>query len=108
MNKIYRTALGKAVDMDKLRLGNEDVIAVGNMKVNARGDELGPGGEVIRTRNEVMNDYYRLNTPTVESKPVTIVDDSVVYQAPEPQKATPGVLRGSLADSVMKSEAEEE
>lgn len=109
MKKVYKTALGKGVDMDQLRLTNENVIAVGNMKVNARGDELGPGGEVLKSRNEVMNDYYRLNTPTVESRPVTIVDDSVIYQKPEPQKAAAqGTLRGSLADSVMKSESEEE
>jgi len=65
MKKTYRSALGKSVDIDQLRLSNEEIIAVGNMKVNARGDELGPGGEVVRTRNQIMNDYYRLNTPTV-------------------------------------------
>jgi hypothetical protein len=106
MKRIYKTALGKAVDIDQLRLSNEDVIAVGNMKVNARGDELGPGGEVMRSRNEVMNEYYKLNTPTVESTPVTVVDDEALYRTPEPQRATPGVLRGSLADSVLKSEDE--
>jgi hypothetical protein len=106
MKRIYKTALGKAVDIDQLRLTNEDVIAVGNMKVNARGDELGPGGEVLRSRNEVMNEYYKLNTPTVGSVPTTVVDDEVLYRKPEPQRATPGVLRGSLADSVSKSEDE--
>jgi hypothetical protein len=104
MKTLHRSALGKTVDIDKLRISNEDVIAVGNMKVNARGDELGPGGEVIRSRNEVMNEYYRLNTPTVESRPVPVIDDEALYRKPEPQKATPGVLRGSLADSVSKSE----
>ena len=42
MKKAYRTALGKSIDMDNLRLANEGTIAIGNMKVNARGDELGP------------------------------------------------------------------
>jgi hypothetical protein len=53
-----------------------------------------------------MNEYYKLNTPTVESTPVTVVDDEALYRTPEPQRATPGVLRGSLADSVLKSEDE--
>jgi hypothetical protein len=58
---IYRTAQGRPIDMDALRLTNEQSIAVGNMKTNARGDELGPGGVVVRTRNQVVNDYYQSN-----------------------------------------------
>ena len=59
----HRTSRGEPVDMDMLRLANESVIAVGNMKTNARGDELGPGGKVVRTRAQVMQDYHKLNTP---------------------------------------------
>ena len=62
MGRRYRTAQGKAVDLDGLILVNERTIAVGNMGVNARGDELGPGGIVINTRNQTMDDYYKLNT----------------------------------------------
>jgi len=61
--RIYRTAQGKQVDLDGLILVNEETIAVGNMGVNARGDELGPGGRVITRRNEVMDEYY--GTPNV-------------------------------------------
>jgi len=57
--RVYRSALGKMVDMDAMLSMNEEQIAVGNMKVNARGDELGPGGIVLRTREEVMEDYYK-------------------------------------------------
>jgi len=57
--KIYRTARGKKLDMDQLRLTNEETIAVGNMKVNARGDELGKGGKIIKTRNQVMKKHYK-------------------------------------------------
>jgi hypothetical protein len=64
MSKIYRSAQGNLVDMEKLRLANEDTIAVGNMKVNARGDQLGPGGRVVKSRNQVMKEYYQLNTPS--------------------------------------------
>ena len=38
--EIYRSANGKVVDMGALRLQNEKIRAVGNMKVNARGDEI--------------------------------------------------------------------
>lgn len=60
--KKYRTANGKLIDIDGLRLANEDTIAVGNMRTNARGDELGPGGRVVKTRNEKMNENYKLHT----------------------------------------------
>jgi len=70
MSKIYKSAQGRVVDMEKLRLANEETIAVGNMKVNARGDQLGPGGKIVKTRNQIMKDYYQLNTPvSVPSKP---------------------------------------
>jgi hypothetical protein len=60
--KKYKSANGKLVDIDGLRLANEDTIAVGNMRVNARGDELGAGGKVVKTRNEKMNENYKLHT----------------------------------------------
>ena len=65
----HRTANGRAIDMDILRLKNEDVIAVGNLKVNARGDQLGPGGKVVKTRDQVMQDYHALKTPTAKDIP---------------------------------------
>ena len=56
-----RSMRGREIDMDKLNLKNEMQPAVGNMKVNARGDELGPGGKIIRTREEILADYYKQN-----------------------------------------------
>ena len=61
MTKIYKTARGKTIDMDKVKLANETVNAVGNMKVNARGDKLGPGGQVVAGRNQVMDQVYAVN-----------------------------------------------
>ena len=46
-SKIYRSALGKTVDMGKLMLQNENTRAVGNMKVNARGDLIDDMNRVI-------------------------------------------------------------
>lgn len=56
-----RSMRGREIDMEKLNLKNEMQLAVGNMKVNARGDELGPGGQIVRTREEVLADYYKKN-----------------------------------------------
>ena len=47
--------------MDPLRKRNELEIAVGNAQVNARGDELGAGGKIVKKREDVPADYYRDN-----------------------------------------------
>jgi hypothetical protein len=124
MNKrVYKTANGRTINIDSIVSQNEESIAVGNMKVNARGDELGPGGRIARTRDKVMADYYRLNTPVAsdhipmprEATKKDLVDDWVepattqleVEPNEEPQLATRPV-RGSLASSVAKTQPPKE
>ena len=53
--KIYRTAQGRIVDFGALQAQNEQVRAVGNMQVNARGDKLDADGNVISTRAQQVN-----------------------------------------------------
>jgi len=65
-NEVYRSANGKTVDMGALRLQNEKVRAVGNMRVNARGDVINDANEVIRTRNEQVSQQYQ-----TQSRPQT-------------------------------------
>jgi hypothetical protein len=59
--KVYRTMLGKEIDMDSLMARNETMPAIGNVKVNARGDELGPNGEIIRKKEDIVGQYYEDN-----------------------------------------------
>jgi len=56
---VYKTMQGKEVDMHKLAMQHEMTVAVGNVRVNARGDELGPGGQIIRKREDVLEEYYQ-------------------------------------------------
>ena len=73
--KTYKTLQGRQVDMDMLRQKNELTPAVGNVKVNARGDELGPGGKIVRKREQVLKDYY--------DKQKSIPDEVVLKHEPE-------------------------
>jgi len=78
--KVYRTAQGKQIDMDMLRKRNELTPAVGNARVNARGDELGPGGKIVRKHEDVVRDYYAENSGrALDEEPAgqaqTIVDE---------------------------------
>lgn len=66
--KVYRTMQGKEIDLDKLRAKNELTLAVGNARVNARGDELGPGGKIIKKREDVMAEYYSKHPDAVPAK----------------------------------------
>ena len=79
--KQYRTMQGTMVDMDLLRQRNELTPAVGNVRVNARGDELGPGGKIIKKREDVLRDYYAENVEPTEfeqpaSKPAPVAEDT--------------------------------
>ena len=68
--QVYRSMQGKEVDMSKLALQNENTVAVGNVRVNARGDELGAGGKIVKKREDVLKEYYqdnkdKINTPYI-------------------------------------------
>ena len=56
--KTYRTAQGKIVDLGALQLKNENVRAVGNMRVNARGDLVDDKNQVITPKNQQVNQAY--------------------------------------------------
>ena len=77
-----RTMQGKMIDMDKLISQNELMPAIGNMKVNARGDELGPGGKIIRKREDIVAAYYEDNPAAQplavkKTKPAVKVEEEV-------------------------------
>lgn len=117
MAKTYRSARGEPVDIDLIRLSNESTIAIGNMKTNARGDELGHGGKVVKNKAQVMQEYHKLNTPVANNTPVVSSKQLPVDKPVERKLITPTAQdvpvapssttdyvkpRGSFADSVAK------
>jgi hypothetical protein len=104
----YKTAHGKTIDIEKLRLMNEKTIAVGNMKVNARGDQLGQGGQIVASRNELMNQQYKIQGTVVSGAPQVVENvapDGESFDPPDFEETIKPVepkLRGSLADSIAK------
>lgn len=61
-----KSAMGKVVDVAALMKENEGTLAVGNVKMNARGDRLGPDGKVIVPVQQVAK-----KQKSVVSQPVT-------------------------------------
>lgn len=121
----HRTARGIPVDMDRLRLANETSIAVGNMKVNARGDQIGPGGKVVKTRAQVLAEKNKLygsiadDTPIAERSrqeltlPDLVIPTSNVLQTAAQDTSAESTdsyvkPRGSFAESVAKETSVEQ
>ena len=130
--KVYRTAMGKDIDLGALLLQNESVRAVGNMNVNARGDILGANNQVIDPKNrQVQRQYQRtvtnvtdeaqVHTSTVSAKAaasrasaestvdttsldVTGPVDLFPVEAPPPVTDDPSVpITGGLAAAIARS-----
>ena len=57
--EIYKSSRGKPVDMGALRLKNEKERAVGNMKVNARGDSIDEHNQPVQSRPQQVHDQYQ-------------------------------------------------
>tara|TARA_B100000745_G_scaffold61657_1_gene36409 strand:- start:550 stop:975 length:426 start_codon:yes stop_codon:yes gene_type:complete len=95
--KLYRTMQGRMVDIEKLRSMNENIRAVGNMNVNARGDIMGPGGTILKSKEQVIKEYYEAPKGVVADTPVKrmaiptpipqnkVVETKVINPVKEPQ-----------------------
>jgi hypothetical protein len=73
---------GVMIDMDAMRAQNEEARAIGNAKMNARGDVLGQNGQIEVRREQIARDYYNSNPQAakqVSLKPA--VPD--VFETPE-------------------------
>jgi len=80
----YRTAQGKLVDMSALQAKNERTRAVGNMKVNARGDTIDSTGKVIVPVTTKVNSIY---SKTVGNKSANKLREQIHVDAPIAQNA---------------------
>lgn len=68
MANLYKSARGKTVDMNRLSSQNELTVAVSNIKINARGDELGANGQIIRKNNESLYRGVPVDAPNTNSR----------------------------------------
>lgn len=114
----YRSAMGKTVDIGALMLQNENVRAVGNMSVNARGDTLDSNNRVIdRKAQQIQRQNRKTNVmtePMVKKQSnvqeemnvdptdtfTDLPEDEVVDE--EPVVASP-VPQGGLAAAIAKA-----
>lgn len=127
--KIYKSAMGKTVDLGALLLQNENTRAVGNMNINARGDILDSANRITEKKNHQVQRKYRKQT-NVSTGPVAtstreakqqlnqtgIIDNTDTFEdlpeeefdevekiAEAVQKAETKPLRGGLAAAIARS-----
>lgn len=80
---IYRSALGKTIDMASLASRNERTRAAGNMKVNARGDTIDGLGRIITPATDKVNERY---SKTVGNRSAQPVKNTVPQKPIQPSK----------------------
>ena len=54
---------GVEIDLAKLMARQEKNITVGNTNSNARGDQLGRGGRIVKSADELAREHYNRNDP---------------------------------------------
>ena len=59
----HKSMRGVIVDLAKLMARQEKNITVGNTKTNARGDQLGKGGRIVKSADELAREHYNRNDP---------------------------------------------
>ena len=87
--KVYKTQKGKMIDMEAMRAANERTVAAGNMKVNAKGDELGKGGKIVKPVRERIAPHYTAKTQTARTSikpPIKKKDAQINTPVEEPKK----------------------
>ena len=100
--RTYRTSSGKSVDFGALLLANETAPAIGNMNVNARGDEIDPAGNITKSREQIMREYNELNTmvPSDDAIPegtsITADDDWQDWEPPKTVKTEPAPIQPTV------------
>jgi len=84
--KIYKSAMGKTVDLGALILENENTRAVGNMNVNARGDVLDGTNRIIDPKNRQVQRQYKKQATNTSAMPV-----ATSTRATRQQRSAPSV-----------------
>lgn len=83
----HRSMRGKLIDMNLLQKKNELTPAIGNAHMNARGDEIGKGGKIVRKREDIVKEYYSQQDSVKDAsgrargKPQAVTEEQKLEQA---------------------------
>lgn len=73
---------GEVIDMERLKMSNAEQVALGNAGKNARGDQLGPGGVIIRTQEQIEAEWEAIKAKKdAQTKAMNIKQDDGIQRA---------------------------
>ena len=85
--KQYKSMRGVNIDLAKLMAKADKEIAIGNTRTNARGDQLGRGGRVVKSADEIAREHYNVNNPKAVVKSTIKVDNTLDAPAKKEEPA---------------------
>ena len=77
---------GVEIDLAKLMARQEKNITVGNTNSNARGDQLGRGGRIVKSADELAREHYNRNDPKAVVHGGIKSDDEIEIQTTRVQE----------------------
>lgn len=104
MANVHYSYRGQPVDMDALAKKFEKEIALGNARMNAKGDIVGRGGKIIKTREQQLAEYKEANAPIKMGK-VNISNEEIDLN--EVAEAKPVLKRPEAEGGKRKKKAQE-
>lgn len=110
----YRSALGKTIDMAAMAARNEKVRAVGNMKVNARGDTIDSFGRIIEPATSKVNQKYSKTVGNRTANTVRTRGDKPAgapaqdFNLPDVHSLQPDVVELTEAEKELELEMEDD
>ena len=105
--KNYRSMRGVSIDLGKLMSQQETNISIGNTKSNARGDQLGRGGRVVKGADEIAREHYNKNNPRAVKQTSIKIDDADVKRQIEEAKSNPDPVVDDWEEPVVEQVQEE-
>lgn len=80
---IVKSMRGVDINMGKLLAENGHVVALGNAKMNARGDRISSNGNVEILREDIARDYHRSASKTVKQASLRNIQNEVLtFESP--------------------------
>ena len=76
-----KTMRGVDLDVTALMAKHETLVAAGNARMNARGDIVGVGGQIIKRREDAAQEYYQSNPKAVHKVSLRDVKPDVFQPA---------------------------
>ncbi len=76
-----KTMRGQTIDLGTYLSRHATMPAIGNARLNARGDKIAPGGKIIQRREDIVREYNRANPKAVRHVGLKSLDGEVFTPA---------------------------